>query len=127
MAASEEEWIRHRAYELWEQEGYPSGKDAEHWERAKLEHALLKPVASDKGKSKGKISAVEAPLAAPSVKTQKSAVEKTGSKAEKTSSSKGSAAKSAPGAKSGGKAASAAAASARSEQTKKRPKKLAAE
>ncbi|MCC2611667.1 MULTISPECIES: DUF2934 domain-containing protein [Rhizobium/Agrobacterium group] len=47
MAESEEDWIKRRAYALWEEEGYPSGKDREHWERAKLEHATLKPTASN--------------------------------------------------------------------------------
>lgn len=46
MADSEQDWIKHRAYALWEEEGYPSGKDTEHWERAKLEFATLKPTAS---------------------------------------------------------------------------------
>ncbi len=48
MADSNEDWIKRRAYELWEEEGYPSGKDFEHWERAKLEFVTLKPVAEDK-------------------------------------------------------------------------------
>lgn len=28
------EWIETAAYYLWIQEGYPSGKDVEHWDRA---------------------------------------------------------------------------------------------
>lgn len=46
MAESEEDWIRKRAYALWEEEGYPADKDREHWERAKLEYATLHPTAS---------------------------------------------------------------------------------
>jgi len=51
MAESENEWVSKRAYALWEGEGYPSGKDSEHWERAKLEYATIalsaaKPVAA---------------------------------------------------------------------------------
>jgi hypothetical protein len=46
MADSEQDWIKHRAYALWVEEGYPSGKDTEHWERASLEFASLKPTAS---------------------------------------------------------------------------------
>lgn len=46
MADSESDWIKRRAYTLWEEEGYPSGKDLEHWERAKLEFATQKPTAS---------------------------------------------------------------------------------
>jgi hypothetical protein len=46
MAESEQDWIKQRAYALWVEEGYPSGKDTEHWERASLEFAALKPTAS---------------------------------------------------------------------------------
>ena len=34
-----EETIRSRAYEIWEEEGRPSGRDVEHWIRAVLELA----------------------------------------------------------------------------------------
>ncbi|WP_353860736.1 DUF2934 domain-containing protein [Azospirillum formosense] len=30
----DEHRIRHRAYAIWEQEGRPEGRRAEHWERA---------------------------------------------------------------------------------------------
>lgn len=61
MADSEEDWIKRRAYELWEAEGYPTGKDIEHWERAKLEYVTLKPDAGLPGKTRGKpIEPVEA-------------------------------------------------------------------
>jgi cell division protein FtsN len=36
--ADSEDWIKNRAYELWEQDGQPHGKDAEHWEQARLEY-----------------------------------------------------------------------------------------
>jgi Protein of unknown function (DUF2934) len=36
--ADSEDWIKSRAYELWEQEGQPHGKDAEHWEQARREY-----------------------------------------------------------------------------------------
>jgi hypothetical protein len=137
MAASEEEWIRHRAYQLWEQEGYPSGKDQEHWAQAKLEYASQKPIASGKVSSK-----LKAPAAKPSAKAAKTktAATKTASKAApktaKSSSSKSSAAKPTASKPSADKAApaekpeakaKAAAASATPEQTKKRPRKVAAE
>ncbi|MDE1157569.1 MAG: DUF2934 domain-containing protein [Neorhizobium sp.] len=69
MADSNEDWIKRRAYELWEEEGYPSGKDHEHWERAKLEFVTLKPVAGEKpakaAKAKApKSDAVEKPVKA---------------------------------------------------------------
>ena len=67
MAVSEEEWIRKRAYALWEEEGYPSGKDREHWERAKLEYATLDPTASTRppaaAPGKRSATAVKAPKA----------------------------------------------------------------
>ncbi|MDO1584250.1 DUF2934 domain-containing protein [Rhizobium oryzicola] len=45
--AESENWIRQRAYALWEEEGYPHGKDAVHWERAKQEYLLFgKPAQS---------------------------------------------------------------------------------
>jgi Protein of unknown function (DUF2934) len=34
-----EERIRARAYEIWEEEGRPTGRDVEHWIRAVLELA----------------------------------------------------------------------------------------
>ncbi|TXH83236.1 MAG: DUF2934 domain-containing protein [Rhizobium sp.] len=34
MLESRDEWIKKRAYAIWEEEGYPSGRDVEHWERA---------------------------------------------------------------------------------------------
>jgi hypothetical protein len=32
-----EQRIRHRAYQLWEQEGRPHGREHEHWQRARSE------------------------------------------------------------------------------------------
>ena len=32
--------IRERAYQLWEQEGRPEGRDLDHWLRAEREHAM---------------------------------------------------------------------------------------
>lgn len=46
MAENEDDWIKKRAYALWEEEGQPHGKDAEHWEQARREYSAfaLKPV-----------------------------------------------------------------------------------
>lgn len=41
MQVSEHDWISKRAYTLWESEGHPHGRDAEHWAQAKKEFALL--------------------------------------------------------------------------------------
>jgi hypothetical protein len=38
MAVSEE-WIKNRAYALWEEEGRPQGKHAEHWGQARQEYS----------------------------------------------------------------------------------------
>jgi hypothetical protein len=37
MSPEKEERIRLRAHEIWEREGRPEGKEAEHWERASRE------------------------------------------------------------------------------------------
>jgi len=36
MAEDREERIRARAYQLWERDGRPEGREAHHWEEAKL-------------------------------------------------------------------------------------------
>lgn len=51
MAETREEWIKRRAYSLWEEEGHPTGRDTLHWEQAKTEReALEKSAASFDGK-----------------------------------------------------------------------------
>ncbi|QFY63588.1 DUF2934 domain-containing protein (plasmid) [Rhizobium grahamii] len=41
MTETQEEWIKKRAYALWEEEGRQSGRDHIHWEQAKRERAAL--------------------------------------------------------------------------------------
>lgn len=41
MQISEQEWISQRAYALWEGDGYPHGRDIQHWEQARNEYAKL--------------------------------------------------------------------------------------
>lgn len=41
MAETREEWIKKRAYALWEEEGYPTGRDYIHWEQARQEREAL--------------------------------------------------------------------------------------
>jgi hypothetical protein len=36
-AREKEQRVRERAYRIWEEEGRPSGKEKEHWERARTE------------------------------------------------------------------------------------------
>ncbi|WP_377296773.1 DUF2934 domain-containing protein [Rhizobium sp. SGZ-381] len=53
--ADSEEWIRNRAYALWEADGYTHGKDAEHWEQARREFEA----AGASGKKGAKASAAK--------------------------------------------------------------------
>ena len=41
MTDFEQDWIERRAYALWEEEGYPAGRDSEHWDKAKEEFDAL--------------------------------------------------------------------------------------
>ena len=42
------ELIRQRAYEIWQAEGQPDGRDLEHWCRAEAETALSRPAVAAK-------------------------------------------------------------------------------
>lgn len=51
MDHASEEWIRRRAYALWEADGCPTGRDADHWHQATMERqALEKTQASSDGR-----------------------------------------------------------------------------
>ena len=41
MLESRDEWIKKRAYAIWEEEGYPSGRDVTHWQQASSERIAL--------------------------------------------------------------------------------------
>lgn len=45
MTESRDEWIKKRAYSLWEEEGYPTGRDQHHWEQAMKERAVMETTA----------------------------------------------------------------------------------
>jgi Protein of unknown function (DUF2934) len=47
MGGISEEAIRKRAYDIWEREGRPHGRDFEHWVRAQVELAAEVTVISD--------------------------------------------------------------------------------
>lgn len=51
MMESRDEWIKKRAYALWEQEGYPSGRDTVHWEQAHKERIALEKTTSPRRKA----------------------------------------------------------------------------
>ena len=51
MTETREDWIKRRAYSLWEEEGHPTGRDSIHWEQARKEReALETSAASTDGK-----------------------------------------------------------------------------
>ncbi|WP_371071324.1 MULTISPECIES: DUF2934 domain-containing protein [unclassified Sinorhizobium] len=74
MAETREEWIRKRAYALWEEEGRPAGRDPIHWEQARKEREALEgSAASPDGKdvkSKAKRSPRKAPAPAANGKAE---------------------------------------------------------
>ena len=49
MLESRDEWIKKRAYAIWEEEGYPSGRDAEHWAQASSERIALEKTTAEGG------------------------------------------------------------------------------
>jgi hypothetical protein len=72
MTESRDEWIKKRAYSLWEEEGYPTGKEAAHWEQATKEHGVMEKTAPDGLKVKPKAKRAAAPKASPATATKKS-------------------------------------------------------
>jgi hypothetical protein len=42
-----EEWLRERAYQIWEEAGRPEGRESEHWQRALHDAAIHFGVAGD--------------------------------------------------------------------------------
>lgn len=89
MAVSEE-WIKNRAYALWEEEGRPHGKDTEHWERAAQEYTSMngaaqtaKPARKTKAsEAKTPKTATAAEVSEPPAKTKPAARKKAAPKGE---------------------------------------------
>lgn len=79
MQVSEQEWISKRAYTLWESEGRPHGRDAEHWEQAKKEFALLQSTKATKPahrkKGEVKTASVVPETTKPKTRAKKSAAQ----------------------------------------------------
>lgn len=72
--ADSENWIKQRAYELWEADGRPHGKHDEHWEQAAAEfqakHNGKSPAAEAKAPAKRKAPVKAEPVASdPSIET----------------------------------------------------------
>ncbi len=69
MLESRDEWIKKRAYAIWEEEGHPAGRDIEHWARASGERIALEESVANGGKvdvkpkAKRKVSVAAAPVA----------------------------------------------------------------
>lgn len=47
MTDTDEDLIRKRAYEIWESEGFPEGREYSHWEQAVRELGETSPAADD--------------------------------------------------------------------------------
>ena len=64
-----EEAIRARAYEIWEREGQPGGRDAEHWQQAVDElNAESAKAAKPKAPRRTTKAAADKPAKAPAAK-----------------------------------------------------------
>lgn len=62
-----DEQIRQRAYEIWQAEGQPEGKEAEHWQRARDE---MEPFYKEGNPEAGSVeSSVESSVAIPMPKS----------------------------------------------------------
>lgn len=83
MTESRDEWIKKRAYSLWEEEGYPTGKDAAHWEQATKERSEMEKTAPDglKVKPKAKSAAASKKSAANGAIPPAAVVKRTAKKA----------------------------------------------
>ncbi|MCJ8520146.1 sRNA-binding protein [Pseudorhizobium tarimense] len=91
MADTEDEWIKKRAYALWEEEGKPHGKDAEHWEQARREYSAFSLTPARRSNTKRAETSASSPdLTSPAATTKKPRSSKS---AEKTAPEKKPAAK----------------------------------
>ncbi|MDE1993654.1 MAG: DUF2934 domain-containing protein [Rhizobiaceae bacterium] len=68
------EWIRKRAYSLWEQAGRPNGRDQEHWNQAAAEREDLErtKASADGSEVLSKVKTKAAAAKKPSTKKSKS-------------------------------------------------------
>ncbi|HEV2549235.1 MAG TPA: DUF2934 domain-containing protein [Stellaceae bacterium] len=61
MASDREKRVRERAYQIWQREGEPPGRAAEHWAQAEAEIELEHELATDRAAA-GQKPTTEAPL-----------------------------------------------------------------
>jgi len=80
--------ILSKAYEIWEAEGRPSGKDMEHWLQAELVLANAKTPAKTKARAKAKAPAKAKAKAKAPAKARAKAPAKTRAKAKASASAK---------------------------------------
>ena len=78
MTSDLDQRIRDRAYEIWQAEGEPHGRDASHWEKARAEfaeaaNATASPTTMPRAKSASRAPASAKPAAKRATKTKKSA------------------------------------------------------
>ncbi|MBB6487161.1 DUF2934 domain-containing protein [Rhizobium lusitanum] len=64
MLESRDEWIKKRAYAIWEEEGYPTGRDVTHWQQASSERIALEKSVGKESKLGAKSKAKRQPTVA---------------------------------------------------------------
>jgi hypothetical protein len=77
------DWIARRAYTLWEDEGRPDGRDADHWQTAEQDWQAL-ATASDRTRSNAKRRVAKARALTPDAAVDTGAGQEPTTKAGKT-------------------------------------------
>jgi hypothetical protein len=96
MDSDKEARIRERAYEIWAREGYPQGKDAEHWQMAEAEITAESAGVADRAAA-GSKPQTEAPIrpaapagaAAPPLRSRRAAARPAGTSESGTAGRRG--------------------------------------
>lgn len=89
MSVTDREKISFRAFQIWEAEGRPTGRDLEHWLQAEIELNVLpspkkdKPVAVTKETAGKAVAAKKAPVAKAAKAAPKASAPKSGKAAAK--------------------------------------------
>jgi hypothetical protein len=117
MTESRDEWIKKRAYSLWEEEGYPTGRHHTHWEQATKERNVMEKTSPNGLEVKSKTKRAAAPKTS-AIKAPASSGAKTA--APKTSAAKTPASTASQGAASTGNGAAPIVAAAAAKRTTKK-------
>jgi len=68
MSEQQEDRIRERAYQIWEEEGRPEGDQEKHWRRAEAEFQNdMSDNASQRADTEGTTQALDPPVSPPSL------------------------------------------------------------